>query len=488
MIKTKGEVMKILFVTSEMCPYVRTKDLANFSYNLTKHLENHDVEVVAVMPKYKMLEVKKLQTVCDFGVDMANRQETCVIKRSSLGKVVVYFVENYQYFGRDFMYAYDDDCERFAFFSKAVLKMIRKLDFCPDVIHLNDWNTAPVGMIINENLRGDEFYKNIAVVYTIHDLTCQGICSKGFLRLMGVSESAFSLEKAEYYNMLNYAKIGINYSDIVTTVSRSYAEEIKTRTYGNGLDGVLKSRGGEVVGILNGIDYKDYNPKTDKVLHKNYSYKDCGIKLSNKYFLQDKLGLPKKDVPMIAFIGPLIEDKGIEILLEAMDDILAKDVQLVVVGIGSAVYEYSIKFAVSKYKYQMFALIGEDDDLVRQIFAASDIYLAPYKIEPCGENELIALRYGVIPVVRGVGSLNDVVIDVEKYKDTGYGYKFDRFSKKDMLDVLIKAIVCYEDKEKWHDMVERAMKINFSWGKTAGSYKKIYELASGDRGKYSEGM
>ena len=254
--KTKGEVMKILFVTTEMSPYIRTKDLADFSYNLTKNLNNQDVEVRVVMPRYKILDIKKLQTVCDFGVNMANRQETCIVKKSSLGKITVYFVENYQYFGRDFMYAYDDDCERFAFFSKAVLKMIKELNFCPDVIHVNDWNTAPVGMIIKESLKHDEFYTNIAVVYTIHDLVCQGICSKGFLRLMDVDESVFRVEKAEYYNMLNYAKIGINYSDIVTTVSRSYADEIKTRAYGNGLDGVLRARGDGLVGVLNGIDCK----------------------------------------------------------------------------------------------------------------------------------------------------------------------------------------------------------------------------------------
>lgn len=480
--------MKILFVTSEMYPYVRTRDLGNFSYYLTKHLKNQEVDVRVVMPKYKIIDIKKLETVCDFGVDVANRQETCIIKKSSQNGVEVYFVENYQYFGRDFMYAYDDDCERFAFFSKAVLKMIKRLNFCPDVIHLNDWSTAPVGMMINEIHRDDEFYKDIAVVYTIHDLECQGICSKGLLRLMGVGESAFSLEKAEYYNMLNYAKIGITYSDVVTTVSRSYAKEVKTRAYGNGLDGVLRSKGKEVVGILNGIDCKEYNPKTDMLLHKNYSCSNCDIKLVNKYFLQDKLGLPRKDIPMIAFIAPLVEDKGLEVLLGAIDDILKNDVQLVVVGVGNAVYEYSINFAVSKYKYQMYALIGEDDELVRQIFAASDIYLAPYRVEPFGKNELIALRYGVVPVVRNVGSLNDIVIDVENDKDSGYGYKFDKFSKIDMLDALSKAISCYGDKEKWQSMVKRAMGLNFSWGKTARSYKKIYNLANGEREKYSEEM
>lgn len=480
--------MKILFVTSEMCPYVRTKDLANFSYNLTKHLEGQGVEVRVVMPKYKMMDIKGIQTVCDFGVDMSNRQETCVIKESRLGKVCVYFVENYQYFGRDFMYAYDDDCERFAFFSKAVLKMIQEIDFCPDVIHLNDYYTAPVSMIIKESLAKDEFYRNIAVVYTIHDLACQGICHKGFLRMMGVGEDVFSLDKAEYYNMINYAKIGITYSDVVTTVSRSYASEIKTRAYGNGLDGVIRAQGDKVVGVLNGIDCKEYNPKVDETLHKNYDYRNCRIKFSNKHFLQDKLGLPRKDVPVIAFIAPLVEDNGVELLLEAVDDILKNDVQLIVVGVGNAVYEYSIKFAASKYRYQMFALIGEDDDLVRQIFAASDIYLAPYRVSPFNRNELIALRYGDILVVRSIGSLNDVVIDVERDKDNGYGYKFEKFSKIDMLDALERALVCYEDKEKWQGMVERVMRLNFSWGKTARRYRRLYDIASCERGKYSERM
>lgn len=478
--------MKILFVTSEMCPYVRTKDLANFSYDLTKHLANQGVEVKVVVPKYKSMEVQRLQTVCDFGVDMANRQETCIIKKCKVGKVEVYFVENYQYFGRDFMYAYDDDCERFAFYSKAVLKMLKEINFCPDVIHLNDWNTAPISMIINESFRDDEFYKNIAVLYTIHDLECQGICSKGFLRLMGVNESAFTADKAEYYNMLNYAKMGITYSDLVVTVSKSYAHEIKTRTFGNGLDGVLRARGSEVVGILNGIDCREYNPKTDKTLYKNYSHKDYDAKAANKYFLQDKLGLPKKNVPMIAFVAPLVEDRGLEILLEALDDILENDVQMVMVGVGNAVYEYSIKFAVSKYNYQLFALIGENDELVRQIFAASDIYLAPYKLNPCGKNELIALRYGNILVARSVGSLNDVVIDVEC--EGGYGYKFDEFSKVNMMDALNRAIECYHDRDRWRDMVGRAMDLNFSWAKTSRGYKKMYDLASSKRKKICKEM
>ncbi|MBP5427562.1 MAG: glycogen synthase [Clostridiales bacterium] len=471
--------MKILFVTSEMYPFVRTKDMANFSYDLTRHLANQDVEVRVVMPKYKNADIKKLQYVCDFSVDMANRQETCIIKKTLIGRVEVYFVENYQYFGRDFMYAYEDDCERFAFFSNAVVKMIKHIDFRPCVIHLNDWSTAPVSMIINENKRDDAFYKKIALVYTIHDLTCQGICSKGFLRLMGVNDTAFSFDKAEYYNMLNYAKMGITYSDIVTTVSETYAQEIKERAYGNGLDGVLRSRGADVLGVLNGIDQREFNPRTDKVLHKNYDYISCRSKLANKYFLQDKLNLPRKDVPMIAFIAPLTEEKGVEILLESMDDILKNDVQLVIVGVGTAVYEYSIKFAMSKYKYQIFALIGEDDELIRQIFAASDIFLAPYRMNPCGKNELIALRYGVVPVATGVGSLRDVIVDVRK-DEKGYGYIFERFSKSNMMEALASAIVDYEDKDKWYSMVVRALKKNFSWTKTTASYKGIYKLFAED--------
>ena len=204
----------------------------------------------------------------------------------------------------------------------------------------------------------------------------------------------------------------------------------------------------------------------------------------NKYFLQDKLKLPKKDVPMIAFVAPFVEEKGIELLLESIDDICKNDVQLVLLGVGNAVYEYSLKFAMSKYMYQVYAFIGEDDELLRQIFAASDIFLAPYRVSSYGVNQLIALRYGVIPVARKIGSLNDIVVDIQDSPEKGYGYTFEKFSKDDMLASLDKAIKCYEDKDKWGEMAKRTLKLNLSWEKTANSYKKIYDKASKNRKQF----
>lgn len=473
--------MKILFVTPEVAPLARTNNLADFSYYLPQHLINQGVDVRIVTPLYKSSNLKKTQTVDDFGINMFNRVETCILKKVNINKMVVYLIQNYQYFERDFMYAYDDDCERFAFFSKAVIHMLKHIDFKPDVIHLNDWNSAGVSIILNEKSNLDKFYKNIAITYTIHNLGYQGICSRGFLKVLGVGDSVFDIKKAEYYNMINHMKIGIIYSDVVTTVSKSYAKEIQTRDFGNGLDGILRSREKDLFGIINGIDYKKFNPKIDDVLKKNYDSGNLESKAFNKTFLQDKLNLPRKDVPIIVFAAPLTDEKGVELLLESIDDICENDVQLVIIGIGNAVYEYSLKFAMSKYKYQIFTLIGEDEELLRQVFAAGDIFLAPYRWEPSGVNELIAIRYGLIVVARNIGLLKDCVIDQEKRN--GYGYMFDKFSKDSMLEELKKAIECYGDKKQWNTMVKRALKANFSWSNTAKEYKNIYSIAIKNREK-----
>ena len=474
--------MKILFVTPEMYPINKTNEVADFSYYLPKYLINQGAEVRIVTPKYKNSNIKKIETIGDFGIQMAYKKEACILKSTNVDDMLVYLIENYQYFDRDFMYAYDDDCERFAFFSRAVLEMLKYIDFKPDVIHINDWQSAPVSMIINENYRKDSFYKDIAVVYTIHSLSNQGICSKGFLKLLGTDENVFNIEKTEYYNMINYMKMGMVYSDLITTLSKTYAEEILTRDFGNGLDGVLNTRKKELCGIVNGIDYKEYNPKTDKIIAKNYSEKNYINKLENKYALQERLNLPQKDVPVIAFIAPLLEEKGIELLLESMDSICEKDVQVVIIGVGNAVYEYSLKFAMSKYMYQVHVLIGEDEELERQVFAASDIFLAPYRIAPYGQNEIIALRYGSVLVARKTGCLNDIVVDAED--ENGYGYKFEKFTSKDMLASLDRALECYKEKDKWDQLVYRNLKLNFSWKKTATNYKKVYERAIKNRKEF----
>lgn len=474
--------MKVLFVTPEVYPINRTNEVANFSYYLPQYLNNQGIETRIVTPRYKNSNIKKMQIIGDFGIQMAYKKETCILKSSTVDNMMIYFIENYQYFDRDFMYAYDDDCERFAFFSRAVLEMLKHIDFRPDVIHINDWQTAPISMIINEKYREDSFYKDIAVVYTIHNLANQGICSKGFLKLLGTDDEVFNIEKTEYYNMINYMKMGIVYSDLITTLSKTYAEEILTRDYGNGLNGVLNTRKDELFGIINGIDYKDYNPKTDKRIFKNYSEKNFSNKKENKYNLQEKLGLPQKDVPIIAFIAPLLEEKGVELLLECMDEICDKDVQVIIIGVGNAVYEYSLKFAMSKYMYQVYTLIGEDKELERQVFSASDIFLAPYRIEPCGVNELVALRYGAILVAKKTGCLNEIIINADE--DKGCGYKFDKFTSKDMLVALDKALECYKDKEKWEQLVNRTLKLNFSWKKTATNYKKVYEKAIKNRKEF----
>ena len=282
--------------------------------------------------------------------------------------------------------------------------------------------------------------------------------------------------------MINYMKMGMVYSDLITTLSKTYAEEILTRDFGNGLDGVLNTRKKELCGIVNGIDYKEYNPKTDKIIAKNYSEKNYINKLENKYALQERLNLPQKDVPVIAFIAPLLEEKGIELLLESMDSICEKDVQVVIIGVGNAVYEYSLKFAMSKYMYQVHVLIGEDEELERQVFAASDIFLAPYRIAPYGQNEIIALRYGSVLVARKTGCLNDIVVDAED--ENGYGYKFEKFTSKDMLASLDRALECYKEKDKWDQLVYRNLKLNFSWKKTATNYKKVYERAIKNRKEF----
>lgn len=465
--------MKILFVSSEVVPYAKSGGLADVAGSLPKELLKRNNNISVVMPKYK--EVKQeLEYVTDFPIQMHNKIENCIIKKDVQridGKeLVTYFVDSAYYFDRDGMYCHSDEAERFAFFDKAVCKLVEILK--PDVLHLNDWQSGPIAPIVKEKMNK----KDIKVIYTIHNLEYNGRFNKGNIYHFGFTDDEFTPDKFEFYGDFSFMKCGIKYSDIVSTVSKTYAEEIQTERFGFGYDGLLreKAKEGKLIGIVNGIDYEEYNPENDKELVKNYNSKTVKNKAINKKALQVELGLPKKDVPMLSVITRVVHHKGIDILIESLNKILKRDVQLVMLGLGEE--HYINRFEYLKEKYPDKVSINEEfnPELAKRIYASSDIFLMPSIFEPCGLSQLISFRYGTIPIARSTGGLKDTVIGYLGNKEDGNGFTFWRDRPEDFIEIIEKALEIYANDKEWNKIKIKAMSEDHSWGKQAIEYEKLY--------------
>ncbi|MEK4348933.1 glycogen synthase GlgA [Paenibacillus sp. FSL P4-0184] len=469
--------MKVLFAAAEAHPFIKTGGLADVIGALPKALKGAGVDVRVILPKYRGIPEKftsKMEHLTEVYVPIGWRNQYCGIEHMVYDGIPVYFIDNEYYFGRDGIYGYMDDGERFAFYNRAVLECLPAIDFQPDVLHCHDWHAAVIPMLLQGHYRHNPFYSEMRSVFTIHNLLYQGVFPYEVLgELLGLDSSYFG--GVEYYGNVNFLKGGIVYSDRVTTVSPTYSEEIRTPYYGYGLDGLLNARADVLSGIVNGIDTKSYNPATDTSLVTRYR-SNLAKKTENKLALQEELGLPvDANIPMVAMVTRLVDSKGLDLLTRVLDELLHKDdIQFVLLGTGDESYERWFKEAAWRYPAKLSSQILFNDALSRKIYAASDIFLMPSKFEPCGISQLLALRYGSIPVVRETGGLNDTVQAYNEESGEGNGFTFSNYNAHDMMFTLRRAISLYKQPEHWKKITKNAFAGDYSWNVSAQQYIDIY--------------
>lgn len=472
--------MKILFAASEAFPFIKTGGLGDVAYALPKALREMGIDIRVILPRYSEIAkdyVDNMKKIVEFKVKLGWRNQYCGLLATEYQGIPFYFIDNEYYFKRPNAYGDFDDGEKFSFFSKGILEAINYIeDFQPDVLHCNDWHSAVAIPLLKEQYKNSEKHKDIKTILTIHNLKYQGVFAKEMLyELLNLGMEYFSEDKLKFYNAINFLKGGIIYSDAVTTVSKTYAEEIKTEYYGEGLHGLLLGRGNNLYGIVNGVDTDINNPSTDKEIFINYDANSIDKKLENKEELQRLLSLPvNKDIPMIAMVARLEEQKGLELVREVIEELLKEDIQFVVLGTGNQRYEDMFKFFAWKHPNKMSTHIYFDNSLAQKLYAASDLFLMPSRFEPCGISQLIALRYGSIPIVRETGGLNDTVTAYNEFIHEGNGFSFNRFNSQDMLYTIRRAIGFYNNKELWNRIVTNAMQGDYSWSKSAEEYVGVY--------------
>lgn len=472
--------MKVLFVASEAHPFIKTGGLGDVMGALPQSLIKMGVDVRVVIPKYKNIkdELKqKLQFIKWFTVSVGWRNQYCGIFQYQYKGVTYYFIDNEYYFNRDGLYGYYDDGERFAFFNRAVLEFIKQVDWQPDLINCNDWQTGMVPVLLNLEYKKDAFYSRIKTIFSIHNLLFKGSFSPKILpELFGYDYMPLANGSLELDGAVSFLKGGLNYCDQITTVSNTYAEEIKTQQYGEGLDGLLRSRSCYLMGIVNGIDYEEFNPEDDKFIFKNFNCNSIDNKIHNKLALQKDLGLPQKsNTPMIGLISRLTHQKGCDLIVNMIDRLLQKDIQLVILGTGDYWYEETFKNLQYRYPDKVSTNIKFDNTLAHKIYAATDMFLMPSLFEPCGLGQLIALRYGSIPIVRETGGLKDTISPYNKYNGLGNGFGFKNFNSNELMQIMEYALTIYNDKDAWNNIIRQAMNSDNSWEKSAIQYKELYE-------------
>lgn len=473
--------MKVLFVSTEVQPFMKTGGLADVSYALPKALQAQGVDVRIIMPKYGDISVNytsKLTQLASFGVSVGWRNQYCGLQYLNYEGLPVYFIDNEYYFKRPGCYGFYDDGERFAFFCRAVMESVSHMeDFYPDVLHCNDWQTGLIPLYLRDIYYDRPEFKRTGCMYTIHNLKYQGVFAPSVLEeLLGLNMGYYTDEKLKFHDGISFMKAGIVFADKVTTVSETYAKEIQTPYYGEGLDGLLTEKAFKLYGVTNGLDYSINNPLKDPYLVQNYSSRSIKRKTANKIALQNRLGLPENpDVPVIAMVTRLVRQKGLDLVTCVMEDILKLNLQFVILGSGDSEYSDFFEYYASAYPGKIAAYIGFDESLASQIYAGSDLFLMPSMFEPCGLSQLIAMTYGTVPVVRETGGLRDTVIPFNEYTGEGNGFSFANFNAHEMLHTIQYAISKYEDKEVWNGIVSQAMNTKFDWPTQAKRYVALYK-------------
>lgn len=474
---------KILFAASECVPFIKTGGLADVVGSLPENFNRKEFDVRVILPKYACMNPSlknRLSFDTKFYMDYNYKNRYVGILETKLSGITYYFVDNEEYFGGPSPYTDDGlwDIERFGFFSKAVIYFLREAAYRPDIIHCHDWQSALIPVYLDEIRFSDAGYKDIRTVMTIHNLKFQGTWEKSRVQdITGLSRYYFTSDKLEAYGDANLLKGGIVYADKITTVSKTYAREIKYPFYGEGLDGLLRARDNSLVGILNGIDYDEYNPMTDPNLKARYHIDNFRRqKVKNKIALQEELGLPvDPHVMMIGIVSRLTAQKGLDLIGRVMDELCADGINFVILGTGDHEYEDMFRYFAGKYPDKVSANICYSDPLSKKIYGSCDALLMPSLFEPCGLSQIMALRFGTLPIVRETGGLKDTVEPYNEYFKTGTGFSFANFNAHEMMSTVRYAEHIYYDKKReWNRIVERAMSMDFSWKKSAKRYEELY--------------
>ena len=475
--------MQIVFASAECAPFVKTGGLGDVAGSLPAALVRAGAEVIVMVPKYATIKDEykaQMEHFSDFYVSLGWRNEYCGLEKLEHDGVTYMFVDNERYFARDYPYGFFDDGERFAFFSKAITESLQHLpaDFECDILHCNDWQTALAPVFLREFYQGLPLYDRVKTVFSIHNVAFQGQFSDTVMEdILGVAHipAAATQLRCDACS-INYMLSALHYADAITTVSPTYASEIQTPEFGEGLDGVLRERSYALQGILNGIDVAAFDPATDKRIAANYTVDDRSGKAVCKAKLQEELGLEvRDDRPLMVMVTRLTRQKGMDLVMYALDRILSGGVQVAVLGTGDRDYEDGLRYFQDKYPGTMAARIEFDPALSQRMYAAADMFLMPSKFEPCGLSQIIAMRYGTLPIVRETGGLKDTVIPYNEFTGEGTGFSFTNFNGDEMGDAVFRAArLFWDNREAWNQLVTQAMSQDFSWTRSADKYLDLY--------------
>ena len=483
--------MKVVYLSSEVVPFAKTGGLADIAGAIPKSIQELGVEIVVLMPLYGIIKESQYpltRTNIQFEVKIGDKLKSGCVYKGFLHdtQVPIYFLDNEQYYGRKGLYNYpgttkdfEDNSERFIYFAQGALEVIEKLKLYPDIVHCNDWQTGLVPVYIKTKYAGTECFKNTKTLLTIHNIAYQGIFWHWDMNLTGLDWSLFNWKQLEFYGKLNFLKGGIVFSDLITTVSKTYAKEIQTPEYGAGLDGVLKERANDLYGIINGIDYSIWNPETDKYIITNYGINNLKGKQLCKRALQRKYNLSERDVPIIGMITRLIDQKGLDLVARKFRDLMKTDSQFVLLGTGEPRYHELFQAYAKTFPKKVAVKLTFDEQSAHEIEAGSDMFLMPSRFEPCGLNQLYSLKYGTIPIVRSTGGLADTITDVRSCSVSNgkaNGFSFKEYNSDFLLATIIRAMGFFKNKDQWTNLMKNGMAQDWSWERSAREYIELYKM------------
>jgi starch synthase len=473
--------MRILYVASEAVPFAKTGGLADVVGSLPKSIKELGHEAVVIIPRYRGIRVKE-PPLSSLTIPLGGVWRFCSVCEADKATEVRFFLVDYpDYFDREHLYQtsnqdYPDNSERFAFLSIATLEFAKRAPKPPDIIHCNDWQSSLVPVYLKTLYRNDPFFRKTKTLLTIHNLAFQGIFARSVLSRISLPEELFHPERMEFYGSVNFLKGGILFADKLSTVSLKYSQEIRTHEFGSGLEGVLLRRAEDLTGILNGVDYSDWNPATDPWLVSHYTADDlegkkaCKGDLLKEFQIQDSLARP-----LIGIVSRLVDQKGFDLLYEVAAAIVEEGASLVVLGTGEEKYCRFFLELQRKYPHHVGAKIAYDERLAHKIEGGADIFLMPSRFEPCGLNQIYSLKYGTVPVVRATGGLDDTIIDYSQLPEEGNGFKFTTYSPEELVDTVRRALRVYQDRHRWKALMRRGMTQDFSWRRSAERYLDLYQ-------------
>jgi starch synthase len=483
-----NQPLRVLFAAPEAVPFAKTGGLADVAGALPKFLQRLGCEIKLVMPYYRMVKnsgfpIQRLDE--EIEVPVGNEIIKADLYQGQLDQdIPVYLIGREEFFDREYLYStpkgdYFDNAERFIFFSKAALLFCQYANFPPDIIHHHEWQTGLIPAYLKSIYRNDPFFSRTGVVFTIHNIAYQGLFKKEKFRLTGLPEEMYNPEGIEFWERINLMKAGIVYADVINTVSQKYSEEIQTPEYGYGLEGILRKRKEDLYGILNGVDYEDWDPSHDPHLVARYHLKDLSGKRACKKDLLKEFHLPEalEKVPLLGMISRLADQKGFDLLAEIIDELFTLDIGFVLLGTGEQKYHELFNQVARKYPHRTGIRIAYDERLAHKIEAGADLFLMPSKYEPCGLNQIYSLKYGTIPVVRATGGLDDTIVSYDPAIGKGNGFKFSRYDAKELLNQIKVAVGFFYQPDHWRQIVRNAMMADFSWQRSAKAYLQLYQKA-----------